>query len=107
MKIAVNRSRTGRLRVCVAGTAIATASERAGVHYLLVIRRMLFYFQAVLEPRVLSVFTIPFCYRSVPFSFPFPFRLNGTEQDGNYKIRASRQFIQVQNLKVITTKNQF
>ena len=70
----VNRLRTGRLCVCVARTAsyVATASERAGVHYLLVIHRVLFYFQAVLEPffiRVLSVFTIPFF--TVPFRFRF------------------------------------
>ena len=74
----VNRSRSGHLRVCVA----RTASERAGVHYLLVIRHVLFYFQAVLEPffiRVLSVF-----YYTVFFTVPF--RLNGTEQNGNFSM---------------------
>ena len=73
----VNRSRTGCLCVCVA----CTASERAGVHYLLVIRHVLFYFQAVLEPFFIRVY--PFLvYRF----FTVPFRLNGTEQNGNFSM---------------------
>ena len=59
----VNRSRTGRLRVCV---ALATASERTGVHYLL--RALLFSGRFGATCFIRFYYTVFF---TVPFRFHF------------------------------------
>ena len=82
----VNRSRTGRLRVCVARTASYVASALAYTIYWSyaacssIFRPFWSHFLSVFYPFLLyRFFTVPF--RSRFRSFPFPFRLNGTEQN--------------------------